>query len=149
MEMESFSTLVHFSHSVVSDSLRPHVLQHARFLCPSPTPGAYSNSCPLSQWCHPTISPSVVPFPSQFQSFPASGSFQMSQFFASGGHKEGWAQRNPLTLLVGTKTSTATMGNSVEIPYKPGNRTAIWPSNPIAGHTPRKPELKGTHVSQC
>ena len=61
-------------------TLRPHGLQHARLPCPSPTPGAYSNSCPLSQWCHPTISASVIPF-----SCPASGSFLVSQFFASGG----------------------------------------------------------------
>ena len=65
----------------MSDSLWPHGLQHARPPCPSPTPGGYSNSCPLSQWCHPTISPSVVPFSSHLQSFLASGSFQMSRFF--------------------------------------------------------------------
>ena len=70
-------------HSV-SDSLRPNGLQHTRLPCPSPTPGAYSNSCSLSQWCHPTISSSVVPFSSSLQSFPASGSFQINQFFASG-----------------------------------------------------------------
>ena len=75
----------HFSHSVMSDSLRPHGLKHTRLPCPSPTPGAYSNSCPLSRWCHPTISSSVVPFSSRLQSFPASGSFPMSQFFPSGG----------------------------------------------------------------
>ena len=69
----------------MSSSLRHHGLQHARPPCPSPTPGVYSNSCPLSWWCHPTISSSVVPFSSHLQSFPASGSFQMSQFFASGG----------------------------------------------------------------
>ena len=74
---------IHFSLSVVSDSLRPHGLQHARPPCPSPTPGVHSNSRPLSQWCHPAISSSVVPF-CCLQSFPASGSFQMSQFFASG-----------------------------------------------------------------
>ena len=78
-----------FSPSVVSDSLPPHGLQHARLPCPSPTPGAYSNSCPLSRWCHPTISSSVVPFSSCPQSFPASGSFQMSQFFASSGQTIG------------------------------------------------------------
>ena len=66
-------------------NLRPHGLQHTRPPCASPTPGVYSNSCPLSQWCHPTISSSVIPFSSRLQSFPASGSFQMSQFFASGG----------------------------------------------------------------
>ena len=75
---------VQFSRSVASDSLRPHGLQHTRLPCPSPTPGVYSNSCPLSQWCHPTISSSVVPFSSCLQSFPAPGSFQMCQFFASG-----------------------------------------------------------------
>ena len=75
---------VQFSHSVVSDSLRPHGLQHARPPYPSPTPGVYSNSCPLSRWCHPTISSSVVPFSSHLQSFPTWGSFQMSQLFASG-----------------------------------------------------------------
>ena len=74
-----------FSHSVVSDYLRSHGLQHTRLPCPSPTPGAYSNSCPSSQWCHPTISSSVSPFSSGLQSFPASGSFLVSQFFASGG----------------------------------------------------------------
>ena len=70
-------------------TLRPHGLQHARPPCPSPTPGAYSNSYPLSQWCHPTISSSVVPFSPCLQSFPALGSFPMSQFFASGGQSIG------------------------------------------------------------
>jgi len=73
----------------VSDSLQPHGLKHDRPPCPSPTPGIYSNSCPLSQWCHPTISTSVIPFSSCLQSFPASRSFQMSQFFASGGQSIG------------------------------------------------------------
>ena len=76
---------VQFSHSVMSDSLQPHGLQYARPPCPSPTPRVYSNSCPLSWWCHPTISSSVVPFSSCPQSFPASGSFPMSQVFTSGG----------------------------------------------------------------
>ena len=75
---------VQFSRSVVSNSLHPHGLQHTRPPCPSPTPGACSNSCPLSWWCHPTISSSVVPFSSRLQSFPASGSFPMSQLFAWG-----------------------------------------------------------------
>ena len=70
-----------FSQSVMSDSLQPHGLQHARLPHPSPTPRACSNSCPSSWWCHPTISSSVVPFSSCLQSFPASGSFPMSQFF--------------------------------------------------------------------
>ena len=72
---------VQFSRSVTSDSLRPHELQHTRPPCPSPTPGACSNSCPLSQWCHSTISSSVIPFSSCLQSFPASGSFPMSRLF--------------------------------------------------------------------
>ena len=80
---------VQFSHSVVSSSLQPHGLQHARPPCPSPTPRVYSNSCPLRRWCHPTISSSVIPFSSRLQSFPASGSFQMSQLFASGGQSIG------------------------------------------------------------
>ena len=73
-----------FSCSVVSDSLRPHGLQRTKLPCPSPTPGACSKSCPLNQWCHSTISSSVIPFSSP-QSFPASGSFPMSWFFTSGG----------------------------------------------------------------
>ena len=80
---------VQFSHSVVSKSLWPHGLQHTRPPCPSATPRVYSNSCPLSQCCHPTISSSVIPFSSCPQSFPASGSFQMSQLFASGGQSIG------------------------------------------------------------
>ena len=80
---------VQFICSVVSDSLQPHGLQHARLPCPSPTPGACSNLCPLSWWCHLTISSSVVPFSSCLQFFPASGSFPSSQFFASGGQNVG------------------------------------------------------------
>ena len=82
-------TVVQFSHSVVSDSLRPHGLQHTRLPCPSPTPRPCTNSCPLSWWCHPTISSSVIPFSSYLQSFPASGSFPVSQLFASGGQTIG------------------------------------------------------------
>ena len=80
---------VQFSHSVVSDSLRPHESQHARPPCPSPTPRVYSNSCPMSRWCHPAISSSVVPFSSCPQSLPASGSFPMSQLFAWSGQSIG------------------------------------------------------------
>ena len=76
---------VQFIHSVVSNCLWPHEQQHARPPCPSPTLRVHPNPCPLSQWCHPTISSSVIPFSSHLQSFPASGSFQTSQFFASGG----------------------------------------------------------------
>ena len=80
---------VQFSHSVVSDSFRPHEPQHARPPCPSPTPGVHPNPRPLSRWCHPTISSSVIPFSSCHQSFPASGSFPMNQLFASGGQSIG------------------------------------------------------------
>ena len=80
---------VQFSRSFVSDSLWPHGLQHARPPCPSPAPRVYPNSCPLSRWCHPTISSSVVPFSSCLQSFPTSGSFPMSQLFTSGGQSIG------------------------------------------------------------
>ena len=85
----NFCTKLLFNCSVVSSFLWPHRLQHARLPCPSPTHKAYSNSCSLSQLCHPTISSSVIPFFSPLQSFPASGSFQMSQFFASGGQSIG------------------------------------------------------------
>ena len=85
-----FQFSVQFRCSVVSHSLRPRgQIQHAKLPCPSPTPRACSNSCPLSRWCHPTISSSVVPFSSCLQSFPASGSFPMSQFFTSGGQNTG------------------------------------------------------------
>ena len=77
-----------FSHSVMSNYLQPHELQHARLPCPLPTPRAYSNPCPSSWWCHPTISSSVIPF-SHLQSFPASWSFPMSQFFTSCGQSIG------------------------------------------------------------
>ena len=82
-------------------TLRPHGLQHARLPCPSPTPGAYSNSCPLSQWCHPTISSSVIPF-SCLQSFPASGSFPVIQFFASGGQ------------IIGVSASTSVLPMNIQ-----------------------------------
>ena len=81
--------IVQFSSSVVSNSLWPHGLQHTRLPCPSPTPRDYSNSCPSSWWCHPTISSSVIPFSSCLQSFLASGSFPMSQFFPSDGQSIG------------------------------------------------------------
>ena len=83
------SNSVQFSHSVMSDSLRPHESQYARPPCPSPTPGVYSNSFPLRRWCHPAISSSVIPFSSCPQSLSASGSLPMSQLFASGGQSIG------------------------------------------------------------
>ena len=90
---------VQFSRSVVSDSLWPHGLQQARLPCPSPTPGAYSNSCPSSWWCHPIIASSVTPFSSCLQSFPASGSFPMSLFFASGGQNIGVSVSTSVLLM--------------------------------------------------
>ena len=97
---------VQFSPSVVSNSLQPYGLQHVRLPCSSPTPRACSNSCPLSRWCHPTISSSVVPFSSHLQSFPASGSFQMSQFFASGGQ----------SIRVSASASVLPMNNQDQFP---------------------------------
>ena len=87
--LTAFSLVSQFSLSVVSDSLWPHESRHTRPPSPSPTPGVYSNSCPSSWWCHPAISSSVVPFSSCPQSLPASGSFPMSQLFASGGQSIG------------------------------------------------------------
>ena len=92
---------VQFSRSVASDSLWPRRLQHAQPPCPSPTPGIYSNSCPLNRWCHPTFSSSVIPFSSHLQSFPASGSFPVSQLFTSGGQSIGvsaWAAVLPISI---------------------------------------------------
>ena len=88
MRTLTFSS-VQFSHSVMSNSLQPHRLQHTRLPCPSPAPGSCSDSCPLSWWCHPSISSSVVPSSSCLQPFPASGSFPMTQFFISGGQSIG------------------------------------------------------------
>ena len=87
--LQSMLNSVQFSRSVMSDSLWPHGLQHARLPCPSPNPWVCSNSCPLSRWCHPTISSSVFPFFSCLQSFPPSEAFPMSQFFAWGGQSIG------------------------------------------------------------
>ena len=102
---ELFISSFQFSRSVVSDSLRPHGLQHARPPCPSPTPGVYSNSCPLSWWCHPTISSSsVIPFSSCLQSFPVSGSFPMSQLFTSGGQS------------IGVSASTSVLAMNIQDP---------------------------------
>ena len=89
MPMGTGLTRLLFSRSVMSDSLWPHGLKHARLPCCSPSPEACSNSCPLSQWCHPTISSSVIPFSSCLLSFPESGSFPKSQFFTSGGQSIG------------------------------------------------------------
>ena len=89
IDFNKYFSSFHFSRSVMSNSLRPHDPQHARPPCPSPIPGVQTNPCPLSQWCHPTISSSAVSFSSCPQSFPASGYFQMIQLFASGGQSIG------------------------------------------------------------
>ena len=89
LEWEDTHSSVQFSHSVMSDSLQPHEPQNARPPCPSPTPEVHQNPCPLSQWCHPTISSSVIPFSSCLQSLPASGSFPISRLFTSGGQSIG------------------------------------------------------------
>ena len=91
------SDSVQFSHSVVSKSLWPREPQHVRPPCPSPTPKVYPNSCPLSRWCHPTIPFSVIAFPFHLRSFPAPGSFPMSQFFTSGG--QGIGVSTPTSVL--------------------------------------------------
>ena len=101
LNMNVFS--VQTSLSVVFDSLWPHGLQHARLPCLSPTPGVYSNSCPSHRWCHPTISSSVVPFSSHFQSFPVSGSFPMSRFFTSGGQ------------IIGVLTSASILPMNIQV----------------------------------
>ena len=100
-KIELFSYSVPFSCPIMCNSLRPHGLQHTRLPCPSPTPRACSNSCPLSRWCHPTISSSVISFSSHLHSFPASRSFQTSQFFTSGGQSIGvsaWTSVLPVNI---------------------------------------------------
>ena len=100
--MDQWGFNVQFSHSVISSSLQPHGLKNARIPCPWPTSRAYSNSCPSSRWCHPTISSSVNPFSSHLQSFPASGSFPMSQFFISGGQ------------IIGASASTSVLTMNIQ-----------------------------------
>ena len=108
---------VNFSsvHSVVSNSLQPHGLQHARPPCPLPTPRVYSDSCPLSRWCHSTISSFVVPFSSCLQSFLASGSFQRSQFFTSGGQSIGVSASASVVPIVFAMTGAFSWQNSVNL----------------------------------
>ena len=108
---------VQFSHSVMSDSLQPHGLQHTRPPGPSPTPGVHPNACPSSWWCHPTISSSVIPFSSCLQSFQASGSFLMSQLFESGGQS------------IGVSASTSVLPMNIQ-DWSPLG----WTGNPRANH---------------
>ena len=98
-------------------SLQPHGLQHTRLPCPSLSPGVYSNSCHLSWWCHPTISSSVVPFSSRPQSFPASGSFPMSQFFTSGGQS------------IGASASASVLPMNIQGGFSLGSACGLFPSN--------------------
>ena len=131
---------VQFSCSVISNSLWPQSLQHARPPCPSTTPGVYPNSCPLSRWCHPTISSSVIPFSSHLQSFPASGSFQMSQLFASGGQSIG----------VSASTSVLPMNTQDWSPLEWTGWISLQPkglSRVFSNTTVQKHQLFGTQLS--
>ena len=123
---------VQFRHSVVSNSLQPHGLQHIRLPCPSPMLEAYSNSCPLRWWCHPTVSSSVVPFSSCPQSFPASGSFPVSRFFASGGQSIG----------VSTSASVLPVFN-IHLPYYLG-----FPGGSMVKNPPAKQEVQVQSLGQ-
>ena len=131
-----------FSHTVIFDSLQSHQLQHARPSCPSPTPGAYSNSCPLSRWCHPTISSSVIPFSSRLQSFPASGSFLRNQFFASGAQSIGvsaspsvlqdWSPLGWTGLILQAKGLSRVFSNSTVQKHQFfGTQLSLWSNSQI------------------
>ena len=131
-----------FSHSVTSDSLWPHELQHARLPCPSLSPTVYSNSCPLSWWCHPVILSPVIPFSSCLQSFPASGSFPTSQHFASGGQNFG-ALDSASVLPVNTQ-GWSPLGLTGWISLK-----SKGPSRVFSSTTIQKNQLFGTLPSLC
>ena len=136
-----------WSHSVMSKSLRLHGLQHAKLPCPPPIPGACTNSCPLSRWCHPTISFSVIPFSSCLQSIPASGSFPMSQFFTSGGQSigasvsaavfpmniQGWFSLglNGLISLQSKGLSTVFSNTTVQKHHFFHTQLSLWSNSPI------------------
>ena len=129
----------------MSDSLRPHGRQHSS---PSPTPGAHSNSCPLSRWCHPTISSSVVPFSSHRQSFSASGSFQMSQIFASGGQRIG--HYTPGSIGVSALASVLPMNSQDWFPLGLTGLTFVlskWLSRVFSNTTVQKHQFFGAQLS--
>ena len=127
-----FSWSVQFSRSVMSNSLWPHGLQHARPPCPSLTPGVYSNSCPLSWWCHPTILSSIVPFSSHLQSFPESRSFQMSQLFTSGGQSIGVSAS---TSVLPMKTQEwSPLGWTGWISLQPKGRSRVFSNTTVQKH---------------
>ena len=137
-EVQSFITelrshMTHqFSHSVVSDSLRPHGVQHARPPCPSPTPRVYSNSCPFNQWCHPTISSSVVPFSSCLQSFPPSVSFQMSQLFTVGDQSIGVSA--PTSVLPMNTQDLSPVGWNVWISLQSKRPSRVFSNTTVQKH---------------
>ena len=114
------------SRSIVSDSLQPHGLQHARLPGLSPTPGACSSSCPLSWWWHPTISSSIVPFFSCLQSFPASGSFQMTQFFISGGQSIGASAAASSLPMNIQDWCPLWLTGLISLPYKGLSSVFVW-----------------------
>ena len=126
------SQSVQFCCSVVSDSLQPHENQNARLPCPWPTPGAYPNSCLLSQWFHPTISSSVVPFPSYTQSFSASGSFQMSQFFTSGSKNIGVSSST--SVLPMNTQDCFPLGGTGWISLQPKRLSRVFSNNTVQKH---------------
>ena len=129
-----------FSCSVMSNSLRPHEPQHARPPCPSPTPGVHPNPCPLSQWCHPTISSAVVPFSSYPQSLPAWGSFPMSQLFASGGQNIGVSATASVLLMNTQDWSPLGWTGWISLQSK-------GPSRVFSNTTVQKHQFFGAHLS--
>ena len=124
--------LSQFSHSVLSNSLQPHGLQHSRLFCPLPTPGTYSNSCPSSRWCHPTISSFAVPFSSCLQSFPASRSFPMSQFFASSGQSIGVS--SSASVLPMNIQDWFPLGWTVWISFQPRGLSGVFSNTTVQKH---------------
>ena len=131
---------VQFSHSVVSDSLRPHESQHARPPCPSPAPRLCSNSCPSSRWCHPTISSSVIPFSSYLQSFPSSGSFLISWLYASGGQSIGVSASTSVLPVNTQDWSPLGWAGWTSLPYKGLSRV-------FSNTTVQKHQFFGAQVS--
>ena len=131
---------VQFSHSVMSNSLKPHESQHIRPPCPSPTPGVYSNSSPLSRWCHPTILSSVVPSSSCPQSLPASGSFPLSQLFAWGGQSIGVSA--PASVLPMNTQDWSPLGGTGWIPLQSMGLSRVFSNTTVQKH-----QFFGTQLS--
>ena len=131
IHLSPFSS-VQFSCSVVLDSLQPHGLQHARPPCPLPTPAVHPNPCPLSQWCHPTISSPVIPFSYSPQSFPVSGSFQMSQPFTLGGQRVGVSAST--SVLPMNTQDWSPLGWSGWISLQSKGLSRVFPNNTVQKH---------------